>query len=306
MSLKILVVVLSLALLGTGCSCDDGSGNGDGDGGGSGDADVGGEGGLNRADGNMQAGDGSTGGDGSASTEVCDGIDNDGDGQIDDIDVGGDGICDCLLIATLGKPGEWGDGDVFAAWLDDRSDNGATSLGDSTLTTELLAPYQVIVAEDIRGRAYSDAEVTALRQWVESGGGLMTLIGYGSASERTNINKLLAPSGIQYDSTPILAGSPTVPITEWQTHPVSENVTQVGVDNGYEVVGEGDVIARQAGFDVLRGRTLGAGKVLVWGDEWITYDSEWTEHPEYQLERFWLNAIKWLTPMNECQVPILR
>jgi len=44
--------------------------------------------------------------------------------------------------------------------------------------------------------------------------------------------------------------------------------------------------------------------VEVWGDEWITYNSEWIEHPDYQVERFWVNSIKWLSPINECQVPV--
>jgi hypothetical protein len=240
-----------------------------------------------------------------AGPEVCDGVDNDHNGIVDDLDVGGDGVCDCLLIATLGIPGEWGEGDVFAAWLDERSDTGAASLGDAVLTSELLAGYQVIVVQDIRGRTYSAAEVTALQNWIEAGGGLMTLIGYGDSTERTNVNTLLAPSGIQYDSAAILPGSPTIPVTTWNTHPVADMITQVGVDNGYEVVGAGTVIAQEGGFDLLRGNSLGAGKVLVWGDEWITYDSEWEGHPEYQLQRFWLNAIKWLTPAAQCQVPIL-
>lgn len=238
--------------------------------------------------------------------EVCDGVDNDRNGIIDDVDEGGDGICDCLLIATLGSAGMWGDGDVFAAWLDARSDVGAVDLADQVLTPELLAPYQVIVAQDMYGRDYTDAEATALREWIEDGGGLMTLTGYHvDSSERTNINQLLEPSGIQYDATPILAGSPTIPVTTWHEHPVSDSVMQVGVDRGYEVVGDGEVIAEEDGLVLLRATTLGAGKVLVWGDEWITYDSEWVENPQYQLERFWLNAIKWLTPEAECQVPIL-
>ena len=45
--------------------------------------------------------------------------------------------------------------------------------------------------------------------------------------------------------------------------------------------------------------------VLVWGDEWISFDSEWVGHPDYQVERFWLNALKWLSPAGECQVPIV-
>ena len=79
------------------------------------------------------------------------GVDNDLDGIIDDVDEGDDGICDCLIIATIGQPGEWGDGDVFAAWLDERSDIGATPLADQVLTAELLEPFQVIVVQDVRG-----------------------------------------------------------------------------------------------------------------------------------------------------------
>ena len=47
--------------------------------------------------------------------------------------------------------------------------------------------------------------------------------------------------------------------------------------------------------------------VIVFGDEWITYDSEWSQdqHPEYQVEQFWLNIFKWLSPSDECQVPIV-
>ncbi|MGE0791781.1 MAG: hypothetical protein AB7S26_39260 [Sandaracinaceae bacterium] len=304
-AMRLALITSSFALaLASGCDCDGASDNPDAAGGGGDGAVVrDGSSGADSGGGGRDAS--ATGRDGSSSAEVCDGVDNDGNGIVDDVDVGGDGICDCLIIATLGIAGEWGNGDVFAAWLDARSDIGATALTDQVLTPELLEPYQVIVAEDIRGREYSASEVDALRQWIEAGGGFMTLIGYGDPSERTNVNALLMPSGIQYDATPILAGSPTVPITTWHPHPVSMSVTQVGVDNGYEVIGAGTVIAEEGGFDVLRAVELGQGKVLVWGDEWITYDSEWTGHPEYQLERFWLNAIKWLTPQDECQVPIL-
>ena len=87
-------------------------------------------------------------------------------------------------------------------------------------------------------------------------------------------------------------------------HPVTAGVTQIGVDNGYPVAGSGTTIATEQGHDLLKAQEVGAGHVLMWGDEWITYDSEWTGHPEYQVEVFWINAIKWLTPAMDCQVPI--
>ena len=64
-------------------------------------------------------------------------------------------------------------------------------------------------------------------------------------------------------------------------------------------------VADEGGFTVLRAVELGAGHVIVFGDEWISFDSEWTGHPDYQVERFWLNALKWMSPPTECQVPIL-
>jgi hypothetical protein len=246
---------------------------------------------------------------GDGGVEKCDGIDNDGNGVIDDVDVGHDGICDCLRIATLGARGTAGIGDVFASWLSSKSDAGATDLAGATLTSSLLAGYQVVVVQDVHsiGRDYSADEVAALKAWVEGGGGVMTLIGYADSSERTNANLLLAPFGISYGPEPILAktGGSTVPITEWtKPHPLTADVTTVGVDNGYPVNGGGTLIARGGGWDVARAATPGKGHVFVWGDEWITFDSEWKDHPDYQVERLWLNAIKWLTPAKECQVAL--
>lgn len=241
-----------------------------------------------------------------SSPETCDGIDNDGNGIVDDVDRAGDGVCDCLRIATLGVSGSAGTSGVFASWLDARSDFGAVDLGDAVLTPELLADYQIILSQDIQGRTRTAEEVAALEAWIRNGGGFMTLIGYADTSERANVNLLLAPTGIQYGPEAILCGCGfTLPINGWHPHPISEMVTRLGMDNGYPVIGAGTVVADEGGYDVLRAVELGAGHVIVFGDEWISFDSEWTGHPDYQVERFWLNALKWLSPPTECQVPIL-
>jgi len=257
--------------------------------------------------GSSSGGPGSGGG-GNGGPEVCDGIDNDNDGIIDNVDAGGDGICDCLRIATLGLPGQWGAGDVFAQWLDSRSDNGAISLNDQVLTKDLLDKYQVIVAQDLSkmNRTYAPEEVAALNEWVKAGGGFMTLIGYGDPSERTNANTLLGAYGMSYGDMQILqkSGGQTIPVTNWVPHPVTNGVMMIGVDNGYPVQGMGQTLATEQGYEVLKAQEVANGHVLVWADEWLTYDSEWTQHPEYQLELFWLNAIKWLTPAKNCQVAI--
>jgi hypothetical protein len=238
--------------------------------------------------------------------DLCDRIDNNGNGVIDDVDVGGDGVCDCLRIATLGVPGMWGEGDVFEAWLNTRSNNPAVALADTVLSAETLSPYQVIVAQDLSaGHAYSAEEVQALDAWVKAGGGFMTLIGFADPDALENVNTLLASFGLSYGPDQALPrqGGGTVPVTEWLEHPVTEGITQIGVDNGYIVQG-GSAIAMEQGSQMLIPFETELGHVLAWGDEWITYNSEWTDHPEYQVQLFWVNAIKWLTAATDCQVPI--
>lgn len=289
------------AASGSGSGAASGSGSGGSSGGGqSGNGSGGGGGGIILPD---------AGGVKPGTEDSCDGIDNDGNGVIDDVDLGQDGICDCLRIATIGKSGTWGEGDVFASWLDDRSTNGAVVLDDVVLTADVLSAHQVIVVQDVSqlGREYAASEIAALEAWVEAGGGLMTLIGYGPPSERGNVNALLEPFGLAYGETPILqrSGENTMPVTEWVgAHPVTDGVEALGVDNGYPVEGEGTVLATEDGWDLLRVVEAGNGRVLAWGDEWITYNSEWVDRSDYQVERFWVNAIKYLTPENECQVPI--
>ncbi len=300
----------------TGAGGGSASGGGSGGSGGGSDSSVGGSGGSGGS-----LGSGGSGGGSNGSQEVCDGIDNDGDGIIDNVDVGNDGVCDCLRVATIGFPGQWGQGDVFSGWLQSRSAQGVTAIADQVLTAELLAPFQVIIVQDVRignagqsgegkgiGRAYTSAEIDAVKQWVSNGGGLMTLTGYSDSSEITNVNSLLASFGVNYGSSGILygGGGATAPVTHWATHPLTEGVTKVGADNGYPVQGGGTLIAweTQGQSDAARAVEFSKGKVFVWADEWITYNSEWTGHTDYQVARFWLNSLKWLSPINQCQVVI--
>lgn len=257
-------------------------------------------------------------GTGNGTPELCDGLDNNGNGIIDDVDAGGDGVCDCLNIATLGHIGPWSNGgNIFASWLDARSPQGAVALGDQPLTPELLAPFQVIVSLHVgtmgvgngnrmspAHHAFSEAEVGAFQAWVRAGGGVMTTIGYAGdeAAEVVNVNRLLAPLGMGYSTTRLgLTGF----VRTWTPHPVTEGVRNINTDNGVEPEGSGMTVAQggnnQAALQVLQ---AGSGRVVVWGDEWITYDSEWEDVRDQQVELFWLNILKWLSPPNECQVPI--
>ena len=261
----------------------------------------------------------STTGGAGGTPEVCDGVDNDGNGIVDDVDAGGDGVCDCLTIATLGQIGPWSNGgNVFETWLNARSPLGATDLGDQVLTQELLAPFQVVVVLHVdttsvsnsdrtasAHHAFSDEEAAAFGSWVQAGGGVMTTIGYtgDEAAEVVNVNRLLTTVGMGYSTTNLdLTGF----IEQWDdAHPVTLGVTNIFTDNGVEPAGSaGLTVAHNSeGMPALEVVEAGEGHVVVWGDEWITYDSEWEDVEEQQVELFWINILKWLSPPLTCQVP---
>lgn len=253
------------------------------------------------------------------SPEVCDGTDNDQNGIIDDVDAQGDGVCDCLNIATIGDIGPWSDGgNVFKTWLNSRSPTPAVELGDQILTDRLLAPFQVIVVlyvatRELSGNGrtlaahhpFSEDEVAAFARWVRAGGGVMTTIGYttNESEEVANVNRLLGPFGMGYSTRKVdLSGE----IDEWQPHPLSAEIDRIFTQNGIEPDGpNGDTIARGGGDRVaLQVSQPDTGHVVVWGDEWITYDSQWKDVKDQQVERFWLNILKWMSPPKVCQVPI--
>lgn len=207
-------------------------------------------------------------------------------------------------LATIGAGGSQAS-NQFEAWL---SQGGVGSLGDQTITTSLLAPFSVLIVQNLdQSHTYTTAEAQALHAWVESGGNVMTLTGYGGANEPTNVNTLLAPFDMQYTTSLVLCGCGVPrPITEWVSHPITTGITSMGFDNGYEVVGSGGtILASQtdnAGdHHVLRAATVGAGHVVVWGDEWISYDTVWTDYP--QTITFWQNIIDWFAPQAGCVVP---
>jgi hypothetical protein len=68
------------------------------------------------------------------------------------------------------------------------------------------------------------------------------------------------------------------------------------------------------GSNALVGKIVGKGRVLAYGDEWITYTSQWTgaginsaqscqgnmPQDKYQTAQFWYNMIRWSQPSADC------
>jgi len=264
---------------------------------------------------------------------------------------GGDDACTCppLNLAGLGKPGKWGanpNGDPDTAlqdWLS--SSSAGTARVDNfkdrtTLTADFLATYNVIILASLADDSdlgpwwtFTDDEVAAFRAWIQNGGGVISLTGYSSGNEIAPLNQLIGFSGISYNSDSVWGScddwsicncTQSLTLSHWITSdPVianlSKGVTMVGYTNGRSITSpsDGHVAATMSGTNALVGKLVGNGRVLAYGDEWITYTSQWTgaglagyadaatcqgEMPQdkYQTPQFWYNMIRWSYPLGSC------
>lgn len=240
-----------------------------------------------------------------STTEVmCDGKDDDCNGRVDDVDVGKDGICDCLRIGIVGSPGSNPSAN-FQAWLQargttvDRTHQTATETFDAAF----LSKYDVIIFDRLP-REYTADEANALKIWMEADGGFVSMTGYtGAAAPDFYTNTLLAPLGLEYQP-----GLKSEPVTMFAMHPVTVGLTSVTFAGGYLVKdlggsgGTSTAIGSISAGPVAFAHERGKGRAIIWGDEWIEFDREWKTLPE--IERLWVNMIAWIGPQDSCQIVV--
>ncbi|MES1207742.1 MAG: hypothetical protein ABUS79_17540 [Pseudomonadota bacterium] len=293
-----------------------------------------------------QGGAGLGSGSGGATSSV---VRSDG-GQIVGCDGGDACMCPPFKVAVIGKPGKWGanpNGDPDTAlqdWLN--SSSAGTAQADNftsrpTLTPDFLATYSVIILASLADDSssgpwwtFSATEVAAFRTWVENGGGVITLAGYsGDPGEIAPLNQLIGFSGVAYSADGTWGTCSDVQtcncthsntLSEWnRTDPVVANlstgVTFVGYQNGRPIIAPSDAhVAATVGgtSNALVGKLVGKGRILAFGDEWITYTSQWTgagnpsatdpscagylPQDKYQMAQFWYNMIHWSQPAANC------
>lgn len=325
---------LSTMLGALGCSADGGPG-------GSGN----GSGGLAAGSGSTNAGTGGSG----AGIQLGTGGDSMGTGgdrmtecNIDPVT--GMEVCVCIKIATWGGLGTYGanpggDGsDAISSWLNANSTGEADYFATKpVITREALDPYDVIILQDLNGWTFTPEEKAAFEGWVrERGGGVIALQGYSAdGNEALPTNELVAFSGLAYAG--VTGAGDTSGTAEpgcgyclgnsdkqegfVPTHPISANVTAVGAFYGRSVAGDGDVVAEEAGKVLGMTKQVDAGRVFLFHDEWVTYNSQWNgtglaedcrtydaNHQcynvspvtDFQIPQFWYNSLLWASGNPAC------
>jgi hypothetical protein len=231
------------------------------------------------------------------------------------------GNCTCINIASLGHEGVWGpcssdSTTAFQTWLNTQSTAKVVNYDSTkpTLTPAFLAQYDVIllqwmVATGMQGNdgaawVFTPQEVSALKDWVNNGGGLIALAGYQCNSQgctiydTTAVNQLLSFTDIQFDSSTVLdpskyscqdcycwggpiplggpvTGAPNVGMWD-QSSPIGAHINDIGA---YDMR---PIHSTTATVDCTDGTTnyvvheqIGKGHVVAYGDEWVTYSGEW-------------------------------
>jgi hypothetical protein len=277
------------------------------------------------------------------------------------------GNCTCINIASYGQFGTFGQNQndsvtKWVEWLSTQSGQHVDTIGATPgqpkvpLTPELLNNYDVLIIQDtesgVKGQPQSEEwsftpdEIQAVQDWVNAGGGLITLQGYSATNTEMNgVNQLLQFSGIQYispgidifgadDGTNYCHGGSEA-VSQWVTgSPIADALTfhvrGVGAFHGW-AINPGDAtvfLNAQDGVHVGgAAKNVGAGAVVVYNDEWITYTSQWSDSsvqncncatdvnnpccknqtcPEemYQTAQFWYDMINFAAAATQCPFEI--
>jgi hypothetical protein len=249
----------------------------------------------------------------------------------------------CGRIASIGQPAHYGVAGLnsdsttaFTDWLNSKSSATVDIYTTHpTLTADFFSKYDVLITQWLTDSntgpywTFADAEVSALKTWVNGGGGLITLSGYDSnAQEVAPLNRLLSFTDISYNTDDVLAACPSsssnlcycwgnaVPLGPWAAGPIGKNITAVGAFHGRSInAGNAVIDCSDTAHTYAVHELSGRGRVVAYTDEWVTYSSQWLgtspsnntsmyadpNNPCYkqsaanvfQVPQFWYNVISW-------------
>jgi hypothetical protein len=209
-------------------------------------------------------------------------------------------------LAILGDPGS-NPGANFAQWINARGpvvDRYLVGTESQAFTLARLSEYQVLLLDNLGPEAMIGITPSELATWVQGGGRVIALSGYGDFPEVVATqNRLLEPLGLGFVSeTPVWG-----PVTQFAVHPITQGLTSLTFVGGREITHEltDEVIMSLNDMAVPVGvvAVRGGGRLFLFGDEWVTFDSEWAALPE--IEQFWVNVFEWLGGCKLTPLPMV-
>lgn len=218
-------------------------------------------------------------------------------------DDGSGSIYGCRRIGIIGGPGANPSAN-FQSWLETQGaivSRIQTSVDEGPLRIEALETFDLVII-DWLPRDYTTEEADTLAGWIRGGGALFSMVGHDSAGTAHRQISLLASLGPNYDlSGGVLSGPATlVPHPTTRDEDGTSTLPPVSFYGGLRVSVPEAMAATflpiaRIGDDVVGAAgPIGEGFALLFGDEWIEFDSEWSTLPA--IPRFWRNSVEWLAP----------
>jgi hypothetical protein len=264
--------------------------------------------------------------------------------------------CSCLAIASYGKIAHYGNQsgagdntDAFQSYMNEKSNAKMALFGSVVqskkpfpLTADFLKNYDILILQALEDSEYNgfwtfgQDEIDALKDWVDKGGGVISMSGYGGNSEEvTPLNQLLSFAGISYNKDDIFnqcldntcyCRNSSLAFGGWNASdlPLTSNLDsstrQVGVFMGRsincsdcQIMATGMANGKTVNVGVHK--QIGAGRVFSFADEWVTYTSQWNGDPVkmaapdcagqtadklFNVPQFWYNVFRWVSGDSAC------
>jgi hypothetical protein len=168
----------------------------------------------------------------------------------------------------------------------------------ATLSSDDLAATDVLVLDNL-ARVYTEAEATLVADWVSAGHGLIAMAAFADDSSR--VSNFAASYGVSYLPGLIDAASPGTQVTALAMPALTGGVSSLLVYGGFRLASTNvDAVAFAMSPPDALGLALthGAGRVVIWGDDWILSDRELRRTDETGAQPtavFWNNALHWVS-----------
>ena len=154
---------------------------------------------------------------------------------------------------------------------------GTTGLGNNFSSSNLMgADVAVVAVTSSYETAYSNDEITDIKNFVSNGGGLLIMGDY--ASHNSNIQALASEFGVGFGSANAFGKVYVGEITDFSDHPIFEGVGDLVMLSGAsELLLSGDATSVARYYDgktMVAATEYGEGRVIIIGDNhlFVSYD----------------------------------